>query len=224
MAGPRVEKRLSAVRVKALKAPGKYEDGGGLRLIVSEHGAKRWVARVSLYGRRIERGLGSYPGVSLESARDAAAGIRKAASDGIDLRAEEKKKAVAGTRFRDMFKITLAQREKQLSNAKHLKQWTSTMEAYVFPKIGNIPVASITSGQVIDVLTPVWFDKPETAKRVLQRMELVFKSAIVRGIRTTASPCIGVAAELGTKHRTVVFDSRSIHELKNATAPPAAAS
>ncbi|MGQ0672820.1 MAG: tyrosine-type recombinase/integrase [Hyphomicrobium sp.] len=203
MAGTRIEKRLSAVRVKALKVPGKYEDGGGLRLIVTDGGAKRWVARVSLYGRRIERGLGSYPNISLESARDAAAGIRKAASGGIDLRRQEKQKAVAATRFRDMFKITLAQREKQLSNAKHLKQWTSTMDAYVFPKIGDIPVASITTGQVIDVLSPIWFDKPETAKRVLQRMELVFKSAIVRGIRTTASPCIGVAAELGTKHRTV---------------------
>ena len=77
------------------------------------------------------------------------------------------------------------------------------MEAYVFPKIGDVPVADVTTGQVIDVLTPIWFDKPETAKRVLQRIETVFKSAIVRGIRVRASPCVGVAAELGTKHREV---------------------
>ena len=56
---------------------------------------------------------------------------------------------------------------------------------------------------MIDLLTPIWFDKPETAKRVLQRIETVFKSAIVRGIRERASPCVGVAEELGTKHREV---------------------
>lgn len=201
MAGTRVEKKLSAVRVKTLKAPGKYEDGGGLRLVIKSGGTKCWVVRVSLSGNRIERGLGSYPDVSLDDAREAAATFRKAAGSGIDLRAEEKQKALASTSFRDMFKITLAQREKQLSNAKHLKQWTSTMEAYVFPKIGNVPVADVTTGQVLELLTPIWFDKAETAKRVLQRMELVFKSAIVRGIRTTASPCTGVADELGTKHR-----------------------
>jgi hypothetical protein len=146
MAGARVEKKLSAVRVKGLKTPGKYEDGGGLRLIVSPNGAKRWVARVSLYGRRIERGLGSFPDVSLEDARDAAAEVRKAAGTGVDLRTEEKQEALAATTFREMFKITLSQREKQLSNAKHLKQWTSTMEAYVFPKIGDVPVADVTTG------------------------------------------------------------------------------
>ena len=157
--------------------------------------------RVTVAGRRIERGLGSYPEVSLEESREAASTIRKAAEGGIDIRAEEKQKALATTKFRDMFKTTLAQREKQLSNAKHLKQWTSTMEAYVFPKIGDVPVADVTTGRVLELLTPIWFDKPETAKRVLQRMELVFKSAIVRGIRITASPCTGVADELGTKHR-----------------------
>lgn len=201
MAGSHVEKKLTAIRVKTLKVPGKYEDGGGLRLVVTPTGAKRWVVRVTVAGRRLERGLGSFPEVSLDDARAAAGTFRKAAEGGIDIRAEEEKQVRAATKFRDMFKITLAQREKQLSNAKHLKQWTSTMEAYVFPKIGDLPVADVTTGQVLDVLTPIWFEKPETAKRVLQRMELVFKSAIVRGIRTTASPCTGVSDELGTKHR-----------------------
>ena len=73
MAGGHVEKKLSAVRVKALKVPGKYEDGGGRRLIVGPNGAKRWVVRVTVAGKRVERGLGSYSDVSLEAARDAAA-------------------------------------------------------------------------------------------------------------------------------------------------------
>ena len=203
MAGARVEKRLTTFRVKALAEPGKYEDGGGLRLVVDPNGAKRWVVRVTIDGKRIERGLGAYPSVTIEGARSRADEIKKAARSGLDLRVEERKQQLSVTTFRAMFDISFAQRQKQLSNAKHLKQWQSTMEAYVFPVIGDTPVTEVTTAMVLDVLTPIWFDKPETAKRVLQRMETVFKSAIVRGIRDKASPCVGVADELGTKHREV---------------------
>ena len=68
---------------------------------------------------------------------------------------------------------------------------------------GNVPIADVTASQVIEVLDPIWYDKPETAKRVLQRMEAVFKSAILRGAREKASPCIGVAQELRTRSREV---------------------
>ena len=203
MAGARVEKKLTTVKVKALRDAGKYEDGGGLRIVVDQGGTKRWVVRVTVGGRRIERGLGAFPLVSIEEARTKAAEFKRAADNDVDVRAAQRASASSGTTFCQMFEISFAQRQKQLSNAKHLKQWSSTMEAYVFPKIGDVPVADVTTGQVIDVLTPIWFDKPETAKRVLQRIETVFKSAIVRGIRVRASPCVGVAAELGTKHREV---------------------
>ena len=46
--GAHVEKRLTALRVKSLKVPGKYEDGGGLRVVVDPSGAKRWVLRVTV--------------------------------------------------------------------------------------------------------------------------------------------------------------------------------
>ena len=77
------------------------------------------------------------------------------------------------------------------------------MEAYVFPSIGGRPVSDITHADILAILEPIWFEKPETAKRVLQRLEAVFKSAILRGQREKASPCIGVAQELGTDHRNV---------------------
>jgi integrase len=77
------------------------------------------------------------------------------------------------------------------------------METYVFPKIGGRPVGDVTHADVLELLKPIWYAKPETAKRVLQRIEAVFKSAILRGQREKASPCIGVAQELGTRHRKV---------------------
>jgi len=75
------------------------------------------------------------------------------------------------------------------------------MEAYVFPFIGDIPVSEVTAAQVIEVLKPIWFSKPETARRVLQRIEAVFKWAILCGFREKASPCVGIADNLGTRHR-----------------------
>lgn len=75
------------------------------------------------------------------------------------------------------------------------------MDAYVFPTIGKRPIAEITAAEVIDILKPIWNDKPETAKRVLQRMRAVFEAAIVRGDRQTAAPTTGVKTVLGTRQR-----------------------
>src|SRR5450631_3628822 len=158
MPGRRVEKKLNVLRIKALRDPGKYEDGGGLRVVVGDALSKRWVLRVSINGRRVERGLGSYPAVSLDKARTKAAEIRTAAKAGVDARDEMRQRESSRTTFRRMFEISFAQREKQLSNAKHLRQWCSTMEAYVFPKIGTFPVAEVTTAQVIDVLAPFWLE------------------------------------------------------------------
>ena len=46
--------------------PGKYGDGDGLALVVSETGARKWVLRYQLNGRRRDMGLGPYPEVELK--------------------------------------------------------------------------------------------------------------------------------------------------------------
>jgi integrase len=103
--------------------------------------------------------------------------------------------------FRAAFDAYFEAKRKSLSNKKHAEQWRSTMTTYVFPTLGRRAVADIGADDVLGVLSPIWLAKPETAKRVLQRMEAVFKSAILRGHRERASPCVGVAQELGTRHR-----------------------
>ena len=64
-------------------------------------------------------------------------------------------------------------------------------------------MSDVTHADILTILEPIWFEKAETAKRVLQRLELVFKSAILRGQREKASPCIGIAQELGVAHLKV---------------------
>jgi integrase len=199
----RAAHRLSAIKVRKLRKPGLHEDGAGLRLVITDKATKRWALRITINGRRVERGLGVYPDVGLEDAREKAAVLRRAAKDGRDARAEDKQKKRSSITFKEAFETFFALREQQLSNGKHILQWRNTMRTYVLPKIGSRPVAEVTAADVIDVLKPIWFTKPETAARVLQRLRAVFDSAILRGMREKANPCIGVAAELGTDHRQV---------------------
>jgi hypothetical protein len=198
--------RLSALRVKAIKAPGLYEDGAGLRLVVTDKGTKRWDLRVTIRGRRVERGLGVFPDVSLVDARRKAEALRRAAKEeGRDAHREEKhQRLVTGITFAEAFEAFFEVREQQLANPKHIQQWRNTMRDYVFPVIGRRPVSQIMPNEVLTVLQPIWFTKPVTASRVLQRMKAVFDSAILRGTRERANPCIGVTRELGTDHRKVV--------------------
>ena len=62
-------------------------------------------------------------------------------------------------------------------NGKHTKQWLATLELYAFPTIGALGVDRIERRDVLAVLTPIWASKPETARRVRQRIRTVLKWA-----------------------------------------------
>ena len=59
--GKRVEKKLGARTVAALKQPGRHSDGGGLYLSISKHGRRRWMFLYTRAGKRSELGLGGAP-------------------------------------------------------------------------------------------------------------------------------------------------------------------
>jgi integrase len=200
----RASNRLSALKVAKTKEPGLYEDGAGLRLVITDKGTKRWALRLTINGRRVERGLGIYPDVSLDDARRKAEEFRRAARNGWDARgAEKRQRQFAGVTFSDAFEAFFDVRRQHLANGKHVQQWQSTMRDYVRPHIGHRSVADITAADILGVLEPIWFRKPETASRVLQRMKAVFESAILRGTRERANPCVGLTRELGIGHRRV---------------------
>jgi integrase len=200
----RTKEHLQKDRIEGLPA-GEHHDGGGLFLRVDSSGARRWVQRITIKGRegRVKRGLGPYPLVTLEMARDASTDMRRAAREGRDL-AHERRLAVAkSTTFKQAFDEHFENRRKTLSNEQHIWQWRATMETYIFPRIGSRPVADITHAEIIDVLKRIWHGKPVTARRLLQRIKIVFKSAILKGQRERANPCEGVAEELGRQNHEV---------------------
>jgi integrase len=182
-------KGLTARAVETAK-PGKYEDGQGLRLVVSETGAKRWVLRVTVAGRRLEMGLGGFPAVSLAEARDKAAEARKLAKakqDPIAARRAENATSATGTRF-GAFAIALVDDiEHGFRNEKHRQQWRNTLTAYCGP-IWTKPLADITTDDVLECLKPIWTTKAETASRVRGRIERVLDAARAKGLRSAENP------------------------------------
>src|SRR5262245_13484297 len=89
--GRHPDKQLTALRVRSLKEAGRYTDGNGLYLVVDPSGAKRWLLRVVVHGRRRDIGLGGVSLVSLAEARDQALALRKVARAGGDPLAERKR-------------------------------------------------------------------------------------------------------------------------------------
>ncbi|MGH7098820.1 MAG: tyrosine-type recombinase/integrase [Stellaceae bacterium] len=187
--------KLSGGAVARAKGPAVLHDGSGLFLRVTETGAKRWTYRYQIAGRRREMGLGSYPDISLAEARQRAAERRKQAHDGIDpIAAKEAQRAAQrlvlakGRTFREAAEEFIARNEAAWKNAVHRQQWRSTLETYVYPALGELPVAAIDTGLVVQVLDPIWQTKPETASRVRGRIEAVLDAAAVRGWRQGPNP------------------------------------
>lgn len=67
-------------------------------------------------------------------------------------------------------------------NEKHTSQWINTLEAHVFPCIGELAIDMITPKECADVLRPIWLEKPETASRIKQRMHAVMQWAWANGL------------------------------------------
>lgn len=175
-------------RKVAILGPGKYEDGGGLRLAVSKLGAKKWVLRFTINGKRREMGLGSFPDVGLADARNKAAEYRLVASSGVD--PIETRKAISEEIpiFTSCAAQYIRAHRRSWKNAKHARQWVSTLKTYARPFIGAKQVDVIGSEDILRILSPIWTTKTETAKRVQGRIENILDFAAAHNYRDPINP------------------------------------
>ncbi|MCW1403265.1 integrase arm-type DNA-binding domain-containing protein [Novosphingobium sp. MW5] len=191
---------LTPLAVKNAK-PGRHADGGGLHLLVKESGARSWVYRFMLKGRSRDIGLGAAGpgGISLADARDQAAVLRLKVKAGIDPLEERQQEAaqaaadaqaalIAGVTFKSVAETYIGANEASWRNDKHRQQWRNTLATYVYPVMGELPVADITTSHVLQILEPIWQGKPETASRIRGRIETVLDAARARGYREGENP------------------------------------
>lgn len=193
--GRHPDRVLTAVKVKALKEPGRYADGNGLYLIVEPSGAKRWMLRIMVQGRRRDIGLGGAQLVTLSDAREQTTTLRKIARNGGDPVAERKAKVGVLT-FAEAARRVHIEHAVAWGNKKHTDQWLSTLVAYVFPTLGERRVDQIDTPDVLKVLSPIWLKKPETARRVKQRIGTVLDWAKAAGFRSGDNIVHGVSKGL----------------------------
>lgn len=196
---PRSKSKLTAAMVRQSK-PGLYADGGGLFLQVTvgtDQKLKRsWLARVRVPGGRVrEMGLGSATHVDLATARDKAEEARALARDGVDPVAhrinEQRRIAEEAARaitFKQAAETYIDAHEGSWRNEKHRWQWRRTLEIYVYPVFGDVPVQAVDIALVMKVLDPLWRTKTETASRVRGRVETILDWASVRGYRSGENP------------------------------------
>lgn len=177
--------RLTVKSIGAKNEPGMYGDGGGLYLRVGPTGSKSWIIRTVIHGRRRELGLGSADLVTLAEARDKADQFRKVARAGgdpdADRKTAERAAKEAAARDRVTFgSAALTVHAKLLpgwKNQKHAETWIGSLRVHAFPKLEKRSIQSIGRDDLLKVLEPIWTDKPETARRLRQRLHTVFSWA-----------------------------------------------
>lgn len=189
-----------------------YQDGEGLFLICAPTGAKSWMLRVQVDGKRRDIGLGAVDSdgagrnafaegdnrlgdtplmlrkrLTLAEAREKAAALRKLAKAGSNPVTERDRERVKVPTFAK----ALEEAHEGLKSGwadKTAKAFKTSLEEHALPKLGAMPVNVIGSADVIAALAPIWTDKPEMARKVRSRIGQVLAFAKARGWRSDALP------------------------------------
>jgi len=173
--------KLTAKKVASKLDPGRHSDGGGLYLSVSKARTKSWVYMWSRDGRRREIGLGSHISVSLANARKKAEVCRLAIGNG-----EDPKIALRGKENRSFQQCAEQYMQAKVYDRLHkanVQQWQRLITV-TCKSISSREIDTITTEDILRVLSPIWTEKPETARKSRARIENVLDYANGRGWRT----------------------------------------
>ncbi|WP_324260778.1 integrase arm-type DNA-binding domain-containing protein [Altererythrobacter sp. H2] len=192
--------------------PGRHSDGDGLNLLVSSKGAKSWVLRVQVDGKRKDIGLGSLAAYGLAEARDRARELRKTAKQRRDPIAERDRDSNAPPSFKDAAQACHDAKAPGWSD-KTAAAFLSSLSAHVHPKIGKLRVDSITERDVAAALSPVWHSKPALAKKLRHRIGLILDYSKASGWRNEGAPRQSLSALLSKQQEGGNFSSMPYEEL-----------
>lgn len=209
--------KLTAKAVANAK-PGRHADGGGLYLLVKPTGARSWVLRVQVEGRRRDIGLGAVEmsalilrsavgddipleeksRLTLAEARELSARLRNSAKAGRDPAAERKKDRKPPPSFKDAAIATHKAQEKSHSwSSKTADAFLSSLETHAYPTLGKMRVDLVEAEHVANALAPIWTAKPDMAKKVRQRIATVLDYSKAMKWRTTEAPRKAVGSLTG---------------------------
>ena len=194
--------RLTSLAVQKLTEPGWHADGGGLYLEITASGRKRWALRITSRGKTRDFGLGPLHKVSLKDAREAAANYRSKIQQGLDPTEDKKPTMAAAPSLLACAHDVHRLRQAHQRNGKHVRQWMSQLEHYIPTQVAEKPINMITTADVMTVLSPIWGEKQETARRIRQRLKVILDWARASGFRTGDNPVDLIGEALPRQRRT----------------------
>ena len=194
--------KLTVRKIESAKGPPKLVDEHGLYPRVSPRGAKTWIQRLTIRGRRTDNSIGHYPAMTLAEARAAAFARWKTTKAGGDQREAGSRPPVPTSA--EAAEAVIATHAPGWRNPKSGGKWRASLQPYVYPSLGALPVSELTPGHVMAVLEPIWNEKRETARRVKQRISAICRWAVDQGHRTDEPAGVVIDAALprnGVKRR-----------------------
>lgn len=221
---PRIPTRLgSDLAIRKLKPkaeqtyPLRFAVAGeptGLYIQMTPTGAKTWLLRVTTGSKphpsdpnkrlqiRREFGLGGYPVVTLQMARERASAYLAQVAEGVNPSASKKATSEvsgdqqAGVTFADCERQTLEIKAPSFKNpAKSRNGWRTRMDLYANPAIGTRAIETLDEDDIEAVLKPLWRDKFPTAKKLLHDLAAVFGYAKAKKLYTKTNPATMEAME-----------------------------
>jgi integrase len=186
---------LAARAIPRLVEPGRYADGGALYLLVAPGGSRSWILRTVVRGKRTDIGLGSATLVSLADAREEARRLRRIARSGGDPLIDRRQARRGVPTFEDATKQVHSIHGAAFKNEKHRNQWLASLKR-VFAVFGSKRVDAVTSADVLAALSGDWLKRPETSRRVLQRVRVVLEWCKAQGFCSGDNPTDGVTKVL----------------------------
>lgn len=200
--------KLNDAKIRALTAPGKHFDGGGLYLEVTPTGARYWRLKYRHAGKEKRLAFGVYPEVGLKLARerrDEARRVIERGEDPAELKRAAREQAVkeAADTFEALAREWLGHQSGAWSDG-HAQRVREVFAADVFPKIGRRPIAQLRPREVSAVVKAIENrGAGEVADRTLQRIKAVFRYAVTHD-RIEANPMLDLKPAELLKPRAVV--------------------
>lgn len=223
--------KLKALEVKNFSTPGLYGDGNGLFYEIASTGIRRWIYRYKINGKGGKYTIGRYPETTLKQARSKLVEARDLVKQGLnpslarrqkitETADGERKKRDDKSKSFEYIALEWVDQQRGTWSTEHATAVLATLKKDVFRKIGNDSVDSISPPEILKILRAVESrGSLEIAKKVLQRINAIFRYSIQTG-RATYNPAADMKGALKTKtvnHHPALFDQELAKLLKDIT-------
>jgi integrase len=150
-------------------------------------------------------GLGRWPDVSIAEARKPGAHASQSLRDGVDPIQErvKSKRTVKRLTLKEAIDGCYKAKQAELKKDGTAGRWMSPLSSHIIPKLGSIAVEDIDQHTLVDTLGPIWHDKPEVARKALNRVNLTLKHAVALGLNVDLQAPMKAKALMGKQRHEV---------------------